>query len=85
MSNEIGISDMLYYEKMQVRDAICKLVLRETVEDNYLAQGWVMRAVCLTENEATYPDDTWVGTLRGQGWRNRDGELERRAQIGATS
>ncbi len=63
-------------ELLDLRNKICDLHLSDDVHQKYRLQGTVMAAIGLSEYIAHYPNDTWVGVLRAEGWKKEKAKYE---------
>jgi len=60
-----------YYQKLQLRDKICEIYIEELSEEqNWQLQGENLYKLGFNEFEAKYPNDTYVGTHRLNGWKH---------------
>jgi hypothetical protein len=60
---------LIYWQRLQLRDEICKIRIDELSEErNYELQGQMLFKLGFNEIEAKYPSDTWVGGLRLSGY-----------------
>lgn len=71
------MKDLLYWQKLQLRDKICKIQIDElSVQENYELQGENLFKLGFSEIDAKYPDDTYVGVHRLDGWKRAEKEYE---------
>lgn len=61
-----------YHERIALRDGVCHAVFDlDDEKENYRQQGQMLARLGFDEHDAHYPDDTWVGTLRLEGFRKQ--------------
>jgi hypothetical protein len=64
------MKDLIYYQKLELRNAVCKIMIDGlSPKENYELQGQNMYKLGFNEYEAKYPNDTYVGTHRLDGWK----------------
>ena len=63
------MKNLIYYQKLQLRDKLCKITIDELSEENtWELQGMLLRQTGFNEQEAKYPSDTHVGVSRLKGF-----------------
>lgn len=63
------ITDLIYYQQLEIRDEICSMKFDWMTDvELYKMQGEILAQLGFSKYDAHYPNDTWVGTLRREGW-----------------
>jgi len=60
-----------YWQRLRLRDDICRIKIENlTEEQNWELQGEVLYKLGFDESDAKYPNDTYVGNHRLNGWEH---------------